>query len=420
MATVRESINKINNIRQSIEHALGRCGSSYPLTKDFFQRINDLRDRYTTIYGKVAGEHSRILADIAQNKKTELQNVALSIKDKGAEITQANQQLKRLQTQQAQIQTQLTGIQQQISQTSIQMQQQQHQQAIMVQLQNQSSTLFQQQSSSQQQLLQIQQQITQTQQTLNTIQQEQQEQQSNQQQQQQRIEQQYAQKEQQYLDSDNPALADTERELLDIIQQVGDLETQMRSGDAIKRIVETDFESKITQFQEAAVFHRREANKMLWLMALTLVITVGLICMSVIFIRYLPVNGEIQNIEKYILLAIGKFAPFLFGGWALSVLARHYRSNSEQAVIYRDRIAALPIAQSLLNSTVDLEQRKEFIKTLAECYLNFRQNAFRLTGTASKPVKFSSIAKSSKEVKEVIDSTKNLVDSVNGVTSKKT
>lgn len=63
-------------------------------------------------------------------------------------------------------------------------------------------------------------------------------------------------------------------------------------------------------------------------------------------------------IEQIIVLATGRLAILLVLGWTVKYLAALHRTHSEQAVIYRDRRAALGVAELILNATPGLEQKR--------------------------------------------------------------
>lgn len=76
------------------------------------------------------------------------------------------------------------------------------------------------------------------------------------------------------------------------------------------------------------------------------------------------------------LIATGRLALLVLAGFALKYLWKLHTVHAEQSVIYRDRLAALGIAESLLKATPELEQRREMLKSLTNVYLDFDESAF--------------------------------------------
>lgn len=81
-------------------------------------------------------------------------------------------------------------------------------------------------------------------------------------------------------------------------------------------------------------------------------------------------------IEQLVPIATGRLALLILAGFALKYLWKLHTVHAEQSVIYRDRLAALGIAESLLKATPELEQRREMLKSLTSVYLDFDESAF--------------------------------------------
>ena len=67
----------------------------------------------------------------------------------------------------------------------------------------------------------------------------------------------------------------------------------------------------------------------------------------------------------------------VLSAWVVRWAGRLYQVHREQAVIYRDRRAALGVIQVLLDATPDFEQRRVLLDRLHAGYLDFDQSAFR-------------------------------------------
>ena len=93
--------------------------------------------------------------------------------------------------------------------------------------------------------------------------------------------------------------------------------------------------------------------------------------------------SQLPDISRYIIRLLivwfGRLAILLFCAFGLRYLAQLHNSHSEQAIIYRDRKAALGVIQNLLNLGLSIEQRRSLLETLTTGYLNFESNAFHVS-----------------------------------------
>jgi hypothetical protein len=134
-----------------------------------------------------------------------------------------------------------------------------------------------------------------------------------------------------------------------------------------------------------------------------------------------PTTDPIDLIEKLVLLATGRLAILFLAAWAFKYSGDLHRAHAEQSVIYGDRLAALGVAQNMLNATDSIEQKREVLKLLAEGYLNFEQSAFRIRRkaaaqeTADKDV---SVDRQIKHVRDAVEAVKPLFEAVGKVADK--
>ncbi|WP_342376140.1 hypothetical protein NVS55_33420 [Myxococcus stipitatus] len=189
----------------------------------------------------------------------------------------------------------------------------------------------------------------------------------------------------------------------------------------VKEAVKADFATKSEAFLDAASFHHTQATWMFRTMATIIIaIAAGLYGL---FIRS-PAHAIAQSsappiqipTDQLILLVAGRVAFLVLAGWALKYVADLHRAHAEQAVIYRDRKAALGIAEAMLAASQEDEQQRELLKMLADGYLNFDQSAFRRNHT--KAPKESDIDLHIKRFKDAVDAVKPILESVASTTGK--
>ncbi|WP_147468418.1 hypothetical protein [Corallococcus interemptor] len=183
----------------------------------------------------------------------------------------------------------------------------------------------------------------------------------------------------------------------------------------VREIAKADFATKSASFQEAASFHRRQATGMLVSMA----IIISAIALGIykLFIQWpaLPTPSSTGShaqipVDQIALLVTGRIAFLFLAGWALKYVADLHRSHAEQAVIYRDRNAALGIAEAMLAASPGDEQQRELLKMLADGYLNFEQSAFRRHHKLE--TKEPAIDVQIKRLKDAVDAVRPLLDPV--------
>lgn len=213
------------------------------------------------------------------------------------------------------------------------------------------------------------------------------------------------------------------------------LETKLQLRDAIR----TDFLKKAKDFSDAQSFHRRQAGLMLWVLS-----AVGLAAVVAIYVLFF-INGRpqdsgasagplvlgatrevvqnpvpaapnmVQTIEHIVVIATGRLAILLLIGWAFKYAGDLHRTHAEQSVMYQDRLAALGVAQNMLNATDVPEERHKVLSTLATGYLDFEQSAFRLKRTKSAQAQAAGeggVEYQLKHLRKAIDAIRPLVEAV--------
>ncbi len=172
-----------------------------------------------------------------------------------------------------------------------------------------------------------------------------------------------------------------------LLDSVGLFERNLTRAKEVDDRAAVDFESKAKEFAAAALYHRKQARSIFCFMMATVVFAAIVICILFVFWPLYPgSNPSAQNaseIERVILISVGRIAILFFFAWALRYLGSLHKSHSEQAVLYLDRKAALGVAGNMLRASPELEQKRQLLQTLARGYLDFEQNAFRVVNKHS-------------------------------------
>lgn len=187
------------------------------------------------------------------------------------------------------------------------------------------------------------------------------------------------------LDQENVILTNSLAQLNQFIASIQEFEKELKEGEQeFNRVVNADFESKAQIFEDAAEFHRSQSRRIFWSIVAMLLFT-GTVVFVAFFSGYESDNNgqvpsQLTGVSEYVVrllgLGIGRVSILLFCAFGLRYLTSLHSAHSEQAIIYRDRKAALGVIQNLLSSGITLEQRQYFLETLTAGYLDFERNAF--------------------------------------------
>jgi hypothetical protein len=221
------------------------------------------------------------------------------------------------------------------------------------------------------------------------------------------------------------ALIELDVEASKLLDEVGEFERQIKLQAAIEQRAEVDFAKKAKDFNDASKHHEKRAIVMLLIMGL-LTGCGALFIYDVFFDPQLtlpvlgyssesptgqPPTGQSPTgqmlLSQLAFLSVGRLAVLFFFAWALKYTGSLHTSHSAQAIIYRDRAAALGIADNLMKSAPDLEKRQDLLQTLARGYLDFEQNAFNQAGKHRGPD-----TKANLEISEAIAALKPLLDAL--------
>lgn len=221
-------------------------------------------------------------------------------------------------------------------------------------------------------------------------------------------------------------------EAKNIMQLAQALETEARANEKIRQASQLDFETKKDIFNDACKFHNKQAVNLSIIIFILVVCTMFALYFFFIKASLQPipsapgpsVNGQkewLAILERMILVGVGRFALLLFCGWSIKYVADLYRAHSEQAIIYRDRMAALGVAQTLLNIAPELKQKEELLRDLATGYLDFKKSAFRIRYRRQKGSKRSAISLTEhmNSLKNTMDAIRPVVESLKGLISTK-
>ncbi|MBM7115239.1 hypothetical protein [Archangium primigenium] len=188
-------------------------------------------------------------------------------------------------------------------------------------------------------------------------------------------------KHQSLLIPSNTALEEIEQQISNKLTELGELETTIKNegriSEELGQSTRADFESKSKDFESAMHLHQKQAGTTFAFMVIMAIIFGALIFF--IFIKFLPeipTTSTLAAIAALAFFGLGRIALLVLCGWTMKYLAELHRSHAEQSIIYRDRRAALGVAQNLLNASPELAQKQELLKTLAIGYLDFEKMPF--------------------------------------------
>jgi hypothetical protein len=223
------------------------------------------------------------------------------------------------------------------------------------------------------------------------------------------------------------AMVSAHLEMQSILDRAGLLEKEIAEGANVALGQATaQFRENTGDFSEAESHHRSQARLMF--VAVFVLLAVSAVAVHWLFLSVstpaevggpqvvgaepnvastslLKQSQTILNIERIMIMATGRLAILLFLAWAVKYLADLHRAHSEQAIIYRDRRAALGVAELLLNATPELQQKREILKTLTEVYLDLERTAFvrKPQHEVASPESFDSQVKRMKEAVGVVE-----------------
>ena len=237
-------------------------------------------------------------------------------------------------------------------------------------------------------------------------------------------------------------LAEADAEIQAVLDRAGLLEKEIATGANIELVQKATeaFHAKTEDFADAEKHHRNQARFMFGAMFVVLVASAVAIYFLFISPRVFAIQPISQgsamsavvnagsqqpsptalNIERMVVLATGRIAILLFLAWTVKYLADLHRAHSEQAIIYRDRRAALGVAELILNATPELEQKRSMLKNLTDVYLNFENSAFvarrpRTPTPSAEPTLEGQL----KQIKEVVGAVEPILDIVGKAAGKR-
>lgn len=177
---------------------------------------------------------------------------------------------------------------------------------------------------------------------------------------------------------------------------------------SLTRNIADKFSADTKDFSEAEKSHKEHAKNTFRLMAVLLVVATRAV--FELFIRaraQVPPVGA-THLEQVLLLVTGRIAILFFLGLALRYLATLHRAHSEQAVLYRDRKAALGVAEVILNATPKPEQRLDTLKALALVHFRVGRSAFSMERDRHS----SSFNAHMRQLKRMVEALKPVLDAV--------
>lgn len=229
-------------------------------------------------------------------------------------------------------------------------------------------------------------------------------------------------------------LLEADADMARVLDRAGLLEKQIDTGANLELVSEARaaFRDKTGDFSDAENYHRRQAHFMLGAMSAVLLVAATAIYYLFIVPSLLVVTGDatgtkpleatvstLFEVEKIAVLATGRVAILFFLAWTVKYVAGLHRSHSEQAIVYRDRRAALGVAELLLNATPELDQKRNMLQTLTEAYLTIDQSR-RAASTDSSETSSAGDARKESiiQLKELLQTFEPILDVVRKVSSR--
>ncbi|MFO0628981.1 MAG: hypothetical protein U0325_25630 [Polyangiales bacterium] len=230
------------------------------------------------------------------------------------------------------------------------------------------------------------------------------------------------------------AMLAAEEEMRALLDRAGLLEKEIAVGANVELIKEATatFGSRTGDFTEAEQHHKKQA----WVMFAAMFIV---LLLSAVAVYYLFIVGSFAHrsadvpalapagaaaaaasaliVERMVVLVAGRIAILLFLAWSVKYLADLHRVHAEQAVIYRDRKAALGIAELLLNATPELEQKRDMLRMLTTVYLNFDNSAFVKKRPESSAAE-TTVDGQIKRLKDTVDAVKPILEAAGKASDK--
>ena len=215
-----------------------------------------------------------------------------------------------------------------------------------------------------------------------------------------------------YLDVDSPELSALLTEIEGVQNQLVETEKSIRGEEVTKKALQ-GIASHKAGFEGAMKYHKRMSQGVLF--ALAVVLIAG--CVFLLFFITKPAltldpSSSPQTAMFIVSVATalsGKLAFLLVWAWIMKYLGNLHSIHSEQAVIYSDRSVSLNIAESLLLSAPQPEQRTALLNTLAKGYLDIEKNAFRGDNISARD---TDAASQLGLIKELLSALKPLLDSL--------
>jgi hypothetical protein len=227
-------------------------------------------------------------------------------------------------------------------------------------------------------------------------------------------------------------LQDADIAMQNVLDQAGELERQIATGANLELVQKATatFQAKTEDFSDAEKYHRAQARFMFWA-----TVAIGLIFAAVVCVLFVgvpfpaswfdvgtepvrpdtppaPVHSDsVVMVERLVTLATGRLAVLFFFAWTIRYLADLHRAHAEQAIIYRDRRAALGVAELILNATPELDQKRKMLGTLTDVYLKFDNSAFVARRPPAKAGRSSS-QQAIKHLKDVVTAVEPIIEVV--------
>lgn len=195
------------------------------------------------------------------------------------------------------------------------------------------------------------------------------------------------------------------KNLVDIVKAFEEGESR---GASIDAGVFLDFDAKGAEFEKSSDYHRRQG--LVLLIAMVAIVMLGAAAIACLFLNIpVEVKGAVGELERFkafesvVLTGAGRIAVLGLIAWALSYVGGLYRVHSEQAVLYRDKRAALGVVTNVLRAAETPKHKHKLLQSVARGYLRFEHSAFKPKQDSQKRKSRSSPLPEMQQVKELIE-----------------
>lgn len=203
-------------------------------------------------------------------------------------------------------------------------------------------------------------------------------------------------------------LLDLEGAVKTLVDDVSKFEEAETKGTNLDAGLFIDFNAKLDYFTESSDFHRKQAFSLIIVMAAIVALSGGVIYWLFVNVPVL-FEGSVGELEKFkayesvVLTGVGRVSVLALVAWALTFVGGLYRVHSEQAVLYRDKRAALGVITNVLRAANDPAKKHHLLQRVLRGYLGFEHNAFRIDMDSRRRKGAKALSSEIRYIKDAVD-----------------